>query len=212
MISTRLFSALLGSALICTLTACEDDKPKIDPKGPQPPPSGPGYDTTMSDPADSEFVELELVTERPRPFFDTWELPGLAAGDWIPTEGGSWFATVTPGEGAGVESADETVSVRLSLWTADGTPVLLTDDADDVLVLPLGPDMFDGWNESISGMKVGEVRKLAIPHDQTIGQDGRGLLESAGRGENAQLLVADVTLLAIDAEEPSMLQISAADS
>ena len=72
--------------------------------------------------------------------------------------------------------------------------------------------MFDGWNESISGMKVGEVRKLAIPHDQTIGQDGRGLLESAGRGENAQLLVADVTLLAIDAEEPSMLQISAADS
>lgn len=200
MMTMRLFpktAALFATAMLATtLVGCDDSKPKVDPKAPQPPPSNEEVNTAKAAP-----------TPPPSPEFDTTWLPGVSATEWTLTPGGSWYATVTPGQGTdSVDSGSGTVTVSLSMWTQDGTPVLLTPDASKDLVLPMGDDMFAGWNETIVGMRVGETRKIAIPWEQSLGHDGRGLVQCEDGSDDQQMLVGDVQLVAIDAvsEAPAM--------
>ena len=209
--TTRFFrksTSLIASAvLIAGMTACEKDKPQIDPEGPQnPESSNQEVDSAKANPI-VETPEATMALTVVTPDFNADVLPGLTARNWTSTPGGSWYATIMPGSGHdAVDGTKRTVTVSMSMWTEDGTPVLLAQDVQGDIILPVGTDMFTGWNETIQGMRVGETRKIALPWDQTLGQDGHGLVWCEDGSQDQQMLVGDVKLIAIDAvaEAPDM--------
>ena len=206
--SFRKTTVLFASAmLIAGMVGCKDSKPQIDPEGPQNPKSSDeevdSAKATPSTGTSDAMVELTVAT----PDFNGQVLPGVTARNWTATPGGSWYATVMPGQGDTlVDESNVTVTVSMSMWTEDGTPVLLAQDVQGDMILPMGEDMFTGWNETIHGMRVGETRKIAMPWDQTLGQDGHGPVWCEDGAQNQQMLVGDVRLIAIDAvvEAPEM--------
>lgn len=181
------------------LVGCGGDS-DTDTGAPKPPPSGVEVDGAMAKPASGTTADAGVAL----PGFDTTSLPGLAAADWTTTPGGSWYATVTPGLGTGVAVGTGSVTVSMSIWTEDGTPVLLAEEQEQDLVIPMGDTMFPGWNETIEGMRVGETRKITIPWEQSLGGDGRGLVQCEDGSDDPQMLVADVTLVGIDASVPTI--------
>ena len=211
--TTRVFpktTALFASFVLATsMTACEKSQPEIDPKGPQPPPSSDEEVNSAKAAPETGSVTTTLVASTPH--FDVTSFPGMRATKWTPTPGGSWYATVMPGRGIDtIDDDDTTVTVSMSMWTEDGTPVLLTEQMGEDMIVPLGDDMFTGWNETLLGMRVGETRKIAIPWDQSLGRDGHGLVQCEDGSEDQQILVGDVRLIAIDAavEAPEMPLVS----
>ena len=201
---------ILGGLLAFTFAGCDQDQSSIDPEGPQPPPSNEEVDSAKATP-ESEVEIVEIVDAAPTPDFDVATLPGVAARDWNQTDGGSWFATVMPGTGDAVGTETGAVTVRLSLWQADGTPVFLSSEVSGDPIFPMGSSMFPGWNETLAGMKVNEVRKIAIPFDQTRVHDGQGFVQTVGF-DDEQMLVGDVKLVAVDAGEPAAIPQSSVGS
>ncbi|MDG2423291.1 MAG: FKBP-type peptidyl-prolyl cis-trans isomerase [Phycisphaerales bacterium] len=202
--SAALFTSFM---LVVGMVGCKDSKPKVDPEGPQnPESSNQEVDSAKATPeAGTTTTTLELTAATPD--FDAAVLPGITARTWTNTPGGSWYATVMPGQGNEmVDETNSTVTVSMSMWTEDGTPVLLTEEAQGDMVLPMGEDMFAGWNETIRGMRVGETRKIAVPWNQSLGEDGHGLVWCEDGSENQQMLVGDIRLIAIDevTEAPNM--------
>ena len=189
-------SILAASLMAFTLVGCDDSKKPMDtdPEAPQPPAEDQEVNSAKAAPA-SEPVEVVMVVE---PDFDTATLPGIASRTWQETPGGSWFATVMPGRGQSVDSDTGTVTVSMSMWTEDGTEVLTLQEGGRDLVLPIGTDMFPGWNETLAGMKIGEMRKIAVPWEQTRGDDGQALMHTVEGSDDQQMLVADVKLIEIN--------------
>ena len=189
-------SVLAASLMAFTLVGCDDSKTPIDtdPEAPQPPPDNEEVNSAKAT-TDQEMIEVVLVTT---PEFDVNTLPGIAGRSWQETPGGSWFATVMPGRGNAVTSDTGTVTVSMSMWTEDGTEILTLQEGGRDLVLPVGEDMFPGWNETLAGMKIGEMRKIAVPWEQTRGDDGQTLMESVDGSTDQQMLVADVKLIEIN--------------
>ncbi|MEE2906589.1 MAG: FKBP-type peptidyl-prolyl cis-trans isomerase [Planctomycetota bacterium] len=211
--TTRVFpktTALFASFVLATaMTACEKSKPEIDPKGPQPPSSSNEEVNSAQATPDNSAMPTSVAASTPH--FDATSLPGMRATKWTNTPGGSWYATVMPGRGTDIiDDGNTTVTVSLSMWTEDGTPVLLTEETGEDMIVPLGDDMFAGWNETLVGMRVGETRKIAIPWDQSLGQDGQGLVQCEDGSQDQQMLVGDIRLIAIDAvtQAPDMPLIS----
>ena len=192
----------LAASLGLALTGCGDGKSKTPEKESAQAPTPEKQVESAQAPAEA----APEPAKNPQPGFDTSSLPGMAGREWTPTEGGTWYATVSPGAGEAVGPGTATVTVSMSMWTEDGSTVLLRDDDEGDLILPIGGDMFPGWNEGVAGMAVGEVRKIVIPYDQSLGGDGRGLLRCEDGSDDQQMLVIDVTLVAVDAvpEAPAM--------
>ena len=193
----------LGGLLVFAIAGCDNDQPKIDPEGPQPPPSNEEVDSAKATP-EMEVEIVEIVEAQTMPDFDVTALPGVAARDWNQTNGGSWFATVLPGTGDSVSDETGVVTVNLSLWQEDGTPIILSSDVSEGMVLPMGSEMFPGWNETLAGMRVNEVRKIAIPYEQTRILNGQGFFQTVGL-DDEEMLVGDVKLVAVDAGEPDAI-------
>lgn len=190
-------TAILAASLMAfTLVGCDDSKKPMDtdPEAPQPPPEDEEVNSAKAT-IDDETIEVVLVAT---PDFDVRTLPGIAGRSWQETAGGSWFATVMPGMGEAVTADTGTVTVSMSMWTEDGTEILTLHEGGRDLVLPVGEDMFPGWNETLAGMKIGEMRKIAVPWDQTRGGNGQTLMESVNGSSDMQMLVADVKLLEIN--------------
>lgn len=189
-------SILAASLMAFTLVGCDDSKKPIDtdPEAPQPPPDNEEVNSAKAT-TDEEMIEVVLVST---PEFDVKSLPGIAGRSWQETQGGSWFATVMPGRGNAITSDTGTVTVSMSMWTEDGTEILTLQEGGRDLVLPIGEDMFPGWNETLAGMKIGEMRKIAVPWEQTRGDDGQTLMESVEGSTDQQMLVADVKLIEIN--------------
>ena len=192
-------SILAASLMAFTLVGCDDSKKPMDtdPEAPQPPPENDEVNSAKATPV-TEPVEVVMVVE---PDFDAATLPGIASRTWQETPGGSWFATVMPGRGPAVDSDTGTVTVSMSMWTEDGTEVLTIQEGGRDLVLPVGADMFPGWNETLAGMQIGEMRKIAVPWEQTRGMDGEALMQSVAGSKDQQMLVADVKLIEINPVE-----------
>ncbi len=189
-------SILAASLMAFTLVGCDDSQKPMDtdPEAPQPPPEDGEVNSAKTD---VDEVEIEMVVVS-TPDFDVNTLPGIAGRSWQETPGGSWFATVMPGRGETVTEGTGTVTVSMSMWTEDGTEILTLQEGGRDLVLPIGEDMFPGWNETLAGMKIGEMRKIAVPWEQTRGGNGETLMESVNGSIDQQMLVADVKLIEID--------------
>jgi len=95
------------------------------------------------------------------------------AGTVVTTASGLQYQDVVVGTGAEAK-AGNTVSVHYTGWLTDGTQFDSSRDRGQPIEFQIGtPYIIQGWNEGITGMKVGGKRKLTIPPSIAYGAEGR---------------------------------------
>ena len=71
--------------------------------------------------------------------------------------------------------AGQTVEVHYTGWLTDGTKFDSSLDRDQTFSFKLGAgQVIAGWDQGVSGMKIGGARKLTIPPDLGYGERGAG--------------------------------------
>lgn len=72
-------------------------------------------------------------------------------------------------------TAGQTVEVHYTGWLTDGTKFDSSHDRDQTFSFKLGGgQVIAGWDQGVSGMKIGGTRKLTIPSDLGYGERGAG--------------------------------------
>ncbi|MFZ5503887.1 MAG: FKBP-type peptidyl-prolyl cis-trans isomerase [Pseudomonadota bacterium] len=90
------------------------------------------------------------------------------------TESGLVIEDTTPGTGHEAASGHE-VSVHYTGWLTDGRKFDSSKDRNDPFSFQLGAgQVIRGWDEGVTGMKEGGVRKLTIPPHLGYGERGAG--------------------------------------
>jgi len=90
------------------------------------------------------------------------------------TASGLGIDEITIGEGAPA-TAGKRVTVHYTGWLTDGTKFDSSKDRNDPFVFGLGQgQVIRGWDEGVTGMKVGGKRKLTIPPALGYGARGAG--------------------------------------
>jgi FKBP-type peptidyl-prolyl cis-trans isomerase FkpA len=90
-------------------------------------------------------------------------------------------------------AAGQRVSVHYTGWTTDGKKFDSSKDRGQAFIFSLGRgEVIRGWDEGVTGMKVGGKRKLTIPPELGYGSRGAGKVIPP----NATLLF-EVELLAV---------------
>ena len=90
------------------------------------------------------------------------------------TTSGLVYEELAVGEGAEAASGCR-VTVHYTGWLTDGTQFDSSKDRDDPFRFHLGKgQVIAGWDEGVSGMKVGGRRKLTIPPQLGYGARGAG--------------------------------------
>lgn len=118
--------------------------------------------------------------------------PSKVSGPPQTTPSGVKFWDVKVGNGAEATKG-KTVSVLYVGWLENGKEFKAEDDADIPLQLTLGDGrQIKGWDEGVTGMKVGGKRQLRIPPAAGYGEKGAPPLVPP----NAALIM-DVQLLAV---------------
>jgi FKBP-type peptidyl-prolyl cis-trans isomerase len=119
--------------------------------------------------------------------------PEISDADFITTTSGLQYQDLEVGAGAEAKPGDQ-VSVHYTGWLEDGTKFDSSLDRNEPFQFQLGAGMvIQGWDEGVSGMKVGGKRKLIIPSDLGYGAAGAG-----GVIPPNATLIFDVELLAIN--------------
>lgn len=109
------------------------------------------------------------------------------------TDSGLKYDDLVEGNGAEAQAGQD-VTVHYTGWLTDGTKFDSSKDRNDPFRFSLGKGMvIRGWDEGVSGMKVGGTRKLTIPSQLGYGASGAG-----GVIPPNATLVFEVELLAVD--------------
>jgi len=110
----------------------------------------------------------------------------------ITTPSGLKYQVLKKGQGS-FAMRGETVSVHYTGWLTDGTKFDSSVDRGQPFQFTLGAgQVIQGWDIGVTGMRVGEKRKLTIPPDLGYGAAGAG-----GVIPPNATLVFDVELLGI---------------
>lgn len=118
--------------------------------------------------------------------------PSKVSGPPHKTASGVQYWDITVGKGAEAVKGKK-VSILYVGWLQDGKKFSATDDPDIPLELTLGNGMqTKGWDEGVTGMRVGGKRQLRIPPAAAYGAKGAPPLVPP----NATL-ITDVQLLAV---------------
>ena len=117
-------------------------------------------------------VELLNVEEPPVPTaFDEKDL--------TKTESGLQYYDITEGEGAEAEK-NFNVKTIYSIWVKGEDGYSFVDQSDPAtpvnFVIGRGDTVFPGWEEGVTGMKVGGKRLLLIPADLGLGAQGNPVI------------------------------------
>lgn len=81
---------------------------------------------------------------------------------------------IKPGSGATAKAGDK-VQVHYVGKLADGAQFDSSRDRNEPFAFALGRrEVIAGWDQGVTGMQVGEVRKLTIPPELAYGKDGTG--------------------------------------
>src|SRR6267154_6021445 len=92
----------------------------------------------------------------------------------VTTASGLTIEDTVIGEGAAA-TAGRDVIVHYAGWLADGTQFDSSKEKQDPFEFTLGKkEVMPGWEEGLSGMKVGGTRKLIIPPQLAYGKEGAG--------------------------------------
>ena len=92
----------------------------------------------------------------------------------IKTASGLLIEDLIVGSGA-TASPGQRVSVHYTGWLTDGNKFDSSKDRGQAFLFSLGRgEVIRGWDEGVSGMKVGGKRKLTIPPDLGYGTRGAG--------------------------------------
>jgi len=110
-------------------------------------------------------VELLSVDEPPQP-------SEVAESDLTTTESGLKYYDLTEGDG-GEAAANSTVTTHYTVWVAgdDANSYILSSAGNQpvTFVVGRGDTVFPGWDEGVTGMKVGGKRLLVIPPELALG-------------------------------------------
>ena len=135
------------------------------------------------DPATSLGLGPELNTSAPQTVADsdfTTSPTGLKVHDFV----------VGTGDQA---TSGRVATVHYTGWLTNGSKFDSSVDRNDPLAFTVGAGgVIRGWDEGVSGMRVGGKRQLVIPPDLAYGASGRGSIPP-----NATL-VFEIELLAVD--------------
>ena len=91
------------------------------------------------------------------------------------TESGLFIQVLQEGSGPPAGYGDE-MGVHYTVWLPNGSKVDSSHDHDppEPLEMILGSTaLIDGWVEGVTGMRMGERRKLVLPFDLAYGTEGR---------------------------------------
>ena len=115
----------------------------------------------------------------------------------ITTPSGLQYEDTTVGDGAEAKAGQD-VTVHYTGWLyndgAQGAKFDSSKDRNDPFQFSLGAGMvIRGWDEGVVGMRVGEVRELAIPSHLAYGSRGAG-----GVIPPDQALLFEVELLGVE--------------
>ena len=92
----------------------------------------------------------------------------------VTTNSGLKYQVITPGDGAEAKPGQQ-VTVHYTGWLTNGTKFDSSLDRNEPFRFGLGArQVIAGWDEGVSGMKIGEKRKLTIPADLGYGARGAG--------------------------------------
>ena len=92
----------------------------------------------------------------------------------ITTASGLTIEDTVIGKGAAAASGRDVI-VHYAGWLADGTQFDSSKEKQDPFEFTLGKkEVMPGWEEGLSGMKVGGTRKLIIPPQLAYGKEGAG--------------------------------------
>ncbi len=108
------------------------------------------------------------------------------------TPSGLYYQDLEVGTGTEAQ-AGANVTVHYTGWLTDGTKFDSSVDRGTPFVFSLGAGrVIAGWDEGVSGMRIGGKRKLVIPADLGYGDRGSGNVIPPGA-----TLVFDVELLGV---------------
>jgi FKBP-type peptidyl-prolyl cis-trans isomerase FkpA len=90
----------------------------------------------------------------------------------VTTDSGLQYQDIVVGTGAEAQPGSK-VTVHYTGWLTDGTKFDSSVDRNKPYEFPLGAGrVIRGWDEGVSGMKVGGQRRLTIPPELAYGKDG----------------------------------------
>jgi peptidylprolyl isomerase len=113
--------------------------------------------------------------------------------DTVTTASGLKYVEIKVGNGA-LPNAGQTVVVHYTGWLTDGKKFDSSKDRGTPFEFPLAKGrVIKGWDEGLSTMKVGGVRKLIIPPQLAYGPGGAG----GGLIPPNATLIFDVELLSV---------------
>ena len=124
--------------------------------------------------------------------------PTKVTGDGVKTESGLQYWDIKVGTGPVANKGDR-VKVHYTGWFTDGKKFDSSVDAHQPYSFTVGKgDVIKGWDEGVSGMKVGGKRQLRIPPELAYGDAGFKTIVPP----NATLIF-DVQLLAVTPAPPA---------
>ena len=92
----------------------------------------------------------------------------------VTTASGLVIEDTVIGQGAAASPGRDIV-VHYAGWLADGTQFDSSKEKQDPFEFTLGKkEVMDGWEEGLSGMRVGGTRKLTVPPALAYGEEGAG--------------------------------------
>lgn len=126
-------------------------------------------------PANSQVViEMELLTITPPP--DPTE---VAVEDLVTSDTGLQYFDLSEGSGdIAVTNATATTEYNVWIKTDEGFEYIdsSTGSSPVEFVIGAGDSVFPGWEEGVTGMKLGGKRYLVIPPDLAFGETGNGVI------------------------------------
>ncbi|MGC2477495.1 MAG: FKBP-type peptidyl-prolyl cis-trans isomerase [Candidatus Sulfotelmatobacter sp.] len=140
----------------------------------------------------------QTTPHRTTPVRPNTNAPTKVTGDGVKTDSGLQYWDIKVGTGAVANDGDR-VKVHYTGWFTNGKKFDSTVDANQPYSFTLGKgDVIKGWDEGITGMKVGGKRQLRIPPELAYGDAGFKTIVPP----NA-ILIFDVQLLAVTPAAPT---------
>jgi len=147
----------------------------------------------------SALIVAQTTSHRTTPIrVPNTNAPTKVTGDGVKTDSGLQYWDIKVGTGAVANDGDH-VKVHYTGWFTDGKKFDSSVDAHQPYSFTLGKgDVIKGWDEGVTGMKVGGKRQLRIPPELAYGDAGYKKIVPP----NATLIF-DVQLLAVTPAPPA---------